>query len=299
MNTLTITRGLPASGKTTWAKEQPDVRVNRDELRRMLHGGWLGEDWAEKQVTIAQHAQVSALLAAGVDVIVDDTNLRQRHARELRRLAVLAKADFVVQDFTTVPLEVCLERDAGRPAGEQVGRGVIERMHGKYLAALKGRPLPMPDEPVDPAGDLVPYVPVAGVGTAVVVDVDGTVALHGDRDPYDQSRVHEDRPNTHVIEVVRALWEQGHEVIYCSGRTDACRVETEKWLREHVAVPFVGLYMRAAGDGRKDAIVKRELFDQHIRKMWNVVAVLDDRDQVVRMWRSLGLTVLQVAEGNF
>jgi predicted kinase len=300
MPTLTITRGLPGSGKTTWAKEQAGaVRVNRDDLRRMLHGGRLGTDQAEKQVTIAQNAQVDALLRAGVNVIVDDTNLRQRVARDLRRIATLAGADFMVQDFTTVPLEVCVQHDAGRPVGEQVGRAVIERIHGKYLAALKGRPLPMPDEPEDQDGELVPYVPPVGAPTAIVVDVDGTVALHGDRSPYDETRVHEDRPNEPVIAVVRALHVQGHAVIFCSGRTDACSAETAKWLMKHVGVPFDALYMRHAGDMRKDSVVKRELFDQRIRDGWNVVAVLDDRDQVVRMWRSLGLTVLQVAEGNF
>lgn len=57
--------------------------------------------------------------------------------------------------------------------------------------------------------------------------------------------------------------------------------------------------MRPAGDSRKDAIVKREIFDQEIRDRWRVIGVFDDRQQVVRMWRALGLTVFQVAEGDF
>ena len=36
-----------------------------------------------------------------------------------------------------------------------------------------------------------------------------------------------------------------------------------------------------------------------IRDRWRVVGVFDDRQQVVRMWRALGLTVFQVAEGDF
>ena len=77
MAKLIITRGLPGSGKTTWAKAQPGtVRVNRDELRRMMHGGHTGEGWAERQITVAQRAQIEALLRAGVSVICDDTNLR-------------------------------------------------------------------------------------------------------------------------------------------------------------------------------------------------------------------------------
>ena len=84
MATLTITRGLPGSGKTTWARQQGGaVRVNRDDLRRMLHGGPIGLGWAEVQVTLAQRALIEALLRAGLNVISDDTNLRRSVVREL------------------------------------------------------------------------------------------------------------------------------------------------------------------------------------------------------------------------
>src|SRR3954464_9280241 len=99
--TLTITRGLPGSGKTTWARQQPGaVRVNRDDLRRMLHGGMLGLGWAEVQVTVAQRAQIEALLRAGVNVISDDTNLSAKVVRDLAALARQSGADVVYRDFT-------------------------------------------------------------------------------------------------------------------------------------------------------------------------------------------------------
>src|SRR5439155_15230103 len=129
MPTLTITRGLPGSGKTTWAKQQGGhVRVNRDELRRMLHGGALHTGWAEVQVTLAQRAQVEALLRAGLNVICDDTNLRARVVRELAELGRQAGASVVVRDFTQVPVEVCIARDALRPEPERVGGDVIRAM---------------------------------------------------------------------------------------------------------------------------------------------------------------------------
>jgi predicted kinase len=132
---LTITRGLPASGKTTWARRQRGaVRVNRDDLRRMLHGGWSGQGWAEVQVTIAQRAQIEALLRAGVNVISDDTNLAARVIRELYDLAGQCGASVVVKDFTDVPLEVCLARDAERDGHERVGEDAIRAMHRRYLA---------------------------------------------------------------------------------------------------------------------------------------------------------------------
>ncbi|WP_212840857.1 AAA family ATPase [Catellatospora sp. IY07-71] len=293
MPTLTITRGLPGSGKTTWAKAQPGVRVNRDDLRRMLHGGNLGEGWAERQVTVAQRAQVEALLKAGADVVCDDTNLRAKVVRELAELAVDCGAQVVLRDFTDVPLEVCLERDAARPESERVGPEVILRMHERFLAGRR-EPLVLPQ-----AGPRLVYTPPADKPRAVLVDLDGTVALMGDRSPYDHTRVHLDEPHQPVIDAVRALHAAGHTIIYCSGRVDAARAGTQAWLEKYVGVPYAALHMRGNGDQRKDSVVKREIFEREIREHWYVVCVLDDRNQVVRMWRELGLTVFQVAEGDF
>ena len=135
MTTLTITRGLPGSGKTTWARQQIGaVRVNRDDLRRMLHGRYLGYARVEAQVTVAHRALVAALLEAGNSVICDDTNLSSTVVRELRSLAETAGADVVVKDFTDVPIEICLARDAARPDDARVGEDAIRAMHRRYLA---------------------------------------------------------------------------------------------------------------------------------------------------------------------
>lgn len=133
-----------------------------------------------------------------------------------------------------------------------------------------------------------------------LVDIDGTLALRGDRDPYDWDRVGEDQPNPPVITVVQALFQAGHPIAYVSGRKERCRRQSEMWLSTHVGYwdDTSGLWMRGDGDNRPDTVVKREIYQRHFAHL-GVAAVIDDRAPVVAMWRLLGLTVFQVAEGNF
>jgi len=136
----------------------------------------------------------------------------------------------------------------------------------------------------------------------VIVDIDGTVALRlgeNARSPFHFHRVGEDAPNPPVIAVVQALAQAGNKVVFLSGRDEVCRTDTLTWLKRHVGLADFELYMRKAGDQRRDSTVKRELFEAHLAHR-EVLCVIDDRDQVVRMWREeLGLTCLQVAYGDF
>jgi predicted kinase len=312
-NKLVITRGIPGCGKSTWAAqwvaEDPEHRAeaNRDHLRAMMHRGWGGHD-TEQLVTVSQHAMIEQLLRRGVSVVCSDTNLPQRHARDLATIAMRAGAGFDVMDMTHVPLETCLERNARRTDKAPVLEAYIRAQHQKYVAPLKGERMPWPAEPVTShLPDL--YVPVLGTPRCLLVDIDGTTALKSARDIHDLSRVHEDSPNMPVVELVHMIYdankdkpedEQVH-IVFMTGRegTDACRAVTKAWLDRHFEMPYT-LYMRPAGDYRKDAVVKKELFDKHIRYLYTVFLSLDDRDQVVRMWReALGLTCLQVAYGAF
>lgn len=302
---LFITRGLPGSGKTTWARAAIDmrpvgsvVRLNRDDLRKMmLPSGYREPVYiAEELVTKVQQGQIVELLRGGVDVICDDTNLRARSVRTLAQLALKAGASWSCVDFLDVPVEECLRRDGARE--NSVGEEVILRMYRKYLS--NGRTLPVPEVEIEATGK--PYEPVAKTPMAVICDVDGTVALHeGVRDPYDTSKYHLDAPNEPVAHLIRKEFDDGNEVIFCSGRDEEFRAVTEEWLRDHVMPSYTHfeLFMRPMGDKRNDAIVKLELFDEHIRDEFNVVRVYDDRDRVVDAWRSIGLTVLQVAPGAF
>jgi len=201
-----------------------------------------------------------------------------------------------VHDFTDVPLDECLRRDAARPEPDQVGADAIRRLHERYL---QGRTLPLPVPQARTGRPATVHPPSAEPPEVVLVDIDGTVALAVSRSPYDMTRVAQDQPNPAVIAAVRAMHAAGYGVVFCSGRDASARAATEAWLARHVRVPYLGLHLRAVGDSRKDSIVKREIYDREIRDRYRVVGVFDDRVQVVRMWRDLGLTVFQVAEGDF
>lgn len=134
--------------------------------------------------------------------------------------------------------------------------------------------------------------------TAVVVDIDGTVALMNGRSPYDYSKVSTDVPNDPVVRLVRRL-ARDHQIVFMSGRKAVCYEDTISWLNQYVGVAYDGPYMRKHGDRRHDTIIKHELFTKHVEPRYNVEFVLEDRARVVQMWRESGLTCLQVAEGDF
>lgn len=137
--TLIITRGLPASGKSTaaiaWVSADPNwrARMNRDDLRAMAHGRYLGTGAQEAIVSGAQHAGVRTALAHGTSVIVDDTNLRNADVRLFARIAEEMEADFEVWDFRLVPLQVCIDRDSWRDDLDRVGEAAIRKKHEDHI----------------------------------------------------------------------------------------------------------------------------------------------------------------------
>lgn len=138
---LVITRGLPGSGKTTlakaWVAEMPwrRVRINRDSLRDMLHGGHRNNMEQERMVSLIQRAGVRAALGDGYQVVVDDTNLNDDHFDALAAIAAEFGVEVEVWDLRSIPLYVCLARNelrAGTPG--YIPPAVINGMYDRYLA---------------------------------------------------------------------------------------------------------------------------------------------------------------------
>ncbi len=283
MKRVIILRGLPASGKSTYStqllKQEKGqwVRVNKDLLREMAHASeWSPQN--EKFIVKLRDITIIQALAEGKHVIVDDTNLATYHIDHIKEL-VQGQAEVEVNDtFLEVPVAECIKRDLLRP--KSVGKDVIMKMYNEFLRPQAQPPEPNPDLP-----------------NAIIVDMDGTLAIMCDRSPYDVSKCDQDLPNPPVLETVKR-WQQDTQILIVSGRTDDGYAKTESWLQQY-GIQYQAIHMRKTGDARKDSIVKAEIYAQQIAGKYNVRFILDDRQQVVDMWRSLGLTVFQVAEGDF
>jgi predicted kinase len=307
MNKLVATRGLQASGKTSWARdwvrEDPKnrVRVERDELREMLGFGFVKEN--ERHVTEVRNQIVETFLKAGKSVVVSDTNFPWKTLRELRSIARRVGAEFEVKDFTDVPVGECIRRDAYRDPylGERppVGEKVIQDFHDRYI---KGNDLPLPLPPEDDVKwEKYNLADHWELPFAIIVDIDGTLAEMNGRSPYDWDRVSSDFVRESVADHVATVYHSdrgGTRIILLSGRDGSARADTEWWLDNH-EIPYHELHMRAEGDMRKDDVVKYELFNEHVRNKYRVRYVLDDRDSVVKLWRDMGLDCWQVNYGDF
>ena len=133
---LIATIGLPASGKSTFAKklckDRGFKRVNKDDLRAMIDAGAYSPE-NESNIEAARDVLVSTFLHAGLSVVCDDTNFHPDHIDRLKLLAQVHGAKFCIEDFCHVPLEECLRRDAERDVGH-VGEDVIRGMYERYMA---------------------------------------------------------------------------------------------------------------------------------------------------------------------
>lgn len=281
---LIMLRGLPASGKSTKAEEiiaggGEFYRVNRDLLRKMLHNNVFTHQ-REKITIETQELIVAKMLSEGKNVIVDDTNLGEKHEDMWRGAADQFGATFEIIDMMMgdVSVHECIRRNDIRE--NKVPRGVIENMAMQYQ-----------------------YVPYKKI---VVCDIDGTVAdlthrleyARGEKKDWKKffSLLSDDTPRMDVYKAADALAVINEAaLIFVSARPEDYRTETEEWLRTH-NMYYSNLIMRRKGDKRQDTDVKSDIYNRYL-KQYDIVRVFDDRPSVIRMWREKGLEVEDVGNG--
>jgi predicted kinase len=281
-----ILKGLPASGKSTYAKDLVDrnpgqyKRINKDDLRAMLDNSYWSKG-NEKFVLKARDWLIIEALKDGKSVLVDDTNLHPKHETIIKDLIKdynrHNNSNVAVEiKFFAIDLEEAIKRDLKRL--NSVGEKVIKEMYYEFIAIK----------------ELKQRKQNTNLPKAVIVDIDGTVADNVTRSPFDFSRVLEDKPIERTIEIVKLLAAANYKIIFVSGREDSCREDTLEWLSLS-EIPVTELLMRRQGDLRKDSIIKREIFTNYIQSKYCISFVIDDRKQVKRMWvDDLGLFVFDV-----
>jgi predicted kinase len=297
MSKLIITTGLPRSGKTTWAKEMVaksgnHVRINRDDLRVMLHNNkWTPRN---EEVTMAcQKAMVEAALKKGKHVIIDDTNLGSYHHERWLGVAREQGVAFEAKNFKSTDIPELIRRDDFDDESRR-GAHVIIRL------ALENDFIKFQDDEV------------------VVCDLDGTLCniehrlkyARGEEKDWDKffKGVPGDTIREDVDKMLQGYVDQGKKIIFVSARPERCRRDTEMWLSENGYalsyrldpednyIRYEALLMRPDSNSQDDTIIKQNILDNCLKKEW-IHRVIDDRPKVIRMWQENGLEVIDVGPG--
>lgn len=286
---IILTVGASCSGKSTWAERFVEenrswANINRDTVRFCIHTNGI-RDWTrykfnstnEKQVTDRCDKTALKAVELGYSIIISDTSLNPKIRNKWKEFAEKHNYEYEEKPFE-VDWDTLRERNAQREGGisESLLRQQYLRMK-EYLGHKK-------------------YTPDISLPKAFLCDIDGNVAICGDRGYFDWDKVHVDKPREVVIAMVHGLIDAGYIPIFLSGRDSVCKDITYDWIMEHIMqwyLPENGgfhLFMREKGDMRKDHIVKRELFEKYVENKFNVCAVLDDRPRVINnCWNELGL----------
>jgi predicted kinase len=274
-----VTTGISNSGKTTFTEEfiknnDNWVDINRDNLRfpdgdRDYYHYKFNKN-KEKKITEDCYKAIDIAAKLEKNIIISDTNLNEGRLKSLVELIEAYNYDVEVKRFD-ISFEEAVKRDNQRYGG--VGASVITNQWLQLYGEKYERDEDLP--------------------SVYISDLDGTVAKTNGRGHFDWDRVDEDLPIPHMVKIIQSLYDSGSEIIFFSGRDGSCENKTRNWIMMNFNIEYQ-LFMRHAGDMRKDYIVKEELFNEHIRGIYNVDGVFDDRPQVLRLWLKLGLPLLSV-----
>lgn len=307
MKQLIILCGPPGSGKSTLAKEYEINPSLEDQYIR------ISQDDQGK----AGHLQLfNAILNVDGNIIVDRMGFNKQQRKqylELAKQAGYTTKIIVLHENQATCLERMLKRE-GHPTiqDEKSARSALHTFFTKYER-------PEPGE----ADEIEFRYPEGEKPSVVLCDLDGTLCnidhrLHFVRGEgkKDWKNFMYNIPGDSVNEWCRTILSllfndyagphQGSQVVYCSGRGSEYRGQTKEWLNENNLLIYCNdhdgnthLYMRERGDHRTDYIVKEIILDFEILTRFTPLFAIDDRTQVVQMWRRRGITCLQCAEGDF
>jgi len=298
---ILILIGAPGSGKSTFAKyflrtEENWIRVCRDDFRMMQFSNGNVSDREENMITNMVNACIESLLRKKSNVLIDATNCKKEYINQfINRFENDADISFKVFDVSKDELEKRCEQRFN-----ETGKFIPKNVITKYVQQLdslkqtfdfstrkrKNKTIELADQNIT-------------LPKAIICDLDGTLALMNGRNPFDASRCDEDVLNEPVANTLKNYHKLGYKIILLSGREDKYKEPTLRFLENH-QINFDLLLMRKTADNRKDSIIKKEIFDEHVLNKFFIEFILDDRNQVVDMWRNeLKLPCFQVYYGDF
>lgn len=301
---LILCRGIQGSGKTyfakAWCAEDPEnrVRINNDDIRNMLGKYWVVE--REPLVSEMKQYLTQAAMDRGYDIVIDNMNLNPREVKSWERAVELNnenpdgyKYEIEFKDFF-IPLEECIRRDAMRP--NPIGEKVIRETWKRYKHFIQTSEVEKYVNNLIKEDESKPY--------CLVVDMDSTLCFNTTKRPWYGEGAAEgminDVPNMGVLRLVQQWTKSGpaaytNNLIIATGRDTSQEEVTKQWLAKYNIYPQE-FYFRREGDYRKGVEVKKEQIEKILEK-YNVVAIIDDCEPIVNMYREMGLTVLQPNKG--
>lgn len=292
MSEIVILVGPPGSGKSTLSKtfSSKFVRISQDEL-------------GKKQHLVEFNAQ---LLVKNHNIVIDRMNFskeqRARYLNPAKEAGYKTRIIILHENFDTCIERMMLRGDHPTINDDKTARKVLNFFFSKY------------ERPTQDEADEIEFrYPEGEKPLAIVCDLDGTLCniehrLHfvrgeGRKDwrGFFKALTY-DTVNQWCLDILRKFDNPidifGTHIILCSGRTDSYKELTQDWLL-HKFIPYDMLFMRNFQDFRPDNIVKEVILDFEILTRYKPYFFIDDRKQVVDMWRRRGYTCLACAEGNF
>lgn len=293
---IIILVGISGSGKTTWASNfirnnSNYLRVNRDSIRMSITGtdSRILSSELEAVVTKVQHEQIRTFLLGGYNVIVDNTNLKKKYIDSvLNSFGHLA--DIEVIKIACNP-DIAKLRVSVRDNIKISQTDYIENQYDSYNKLPKSGHIFYSQTNIKVSK-------IEGLPSCLICDLDGTLSLYGDKNAYERD-FENDELNTPVCNIIQSQGLDSH-IFFFSGRNGKFRDQTISFLAKNGFYPEeYTLIMRDQKDMRRDSVLKLEMFNTHIKNIYNVDFVIDDRLQVIEeCWNKLGLFVLNVNQTN-
>lgn len=310
MNTLKVLGlvGIPGSGKTTKRKSlldsNPNVwAVSRDDLRISMFGENYKHSKEKEKAVSARKEELALGIAVNPDaevLIIDETHCAERGRNHT--LSIVEKIKefrgvdfewFVIEDSFNV--DKCHKRNTSRE--RSVPYTVIESMFIGFIDFIRSEPGLCPEWlPTKEATDK------CYIKNLMICDVDGTIANHeGIRGHFDWDKVDQDLPIRSVINTVEAyVHTHASDVFVFSGRDEVCKDLTIAWCDKHLPVSVDRYDLREQGSMEPDFEVKMRMLKNNCVNEGVMPAIIfDDRQQVCRYWRAMGIQTFQVAAGLF